>query len=86
MKENKTWREYIKDVGGSKVAVGMGVKYPTVHKYIKPGSKTLPRSLAGNLCRVMKTHLRAREYKKFLDSLSAEATEDFIQTPQLESK
>jgi len=67
-----TWREQIKNIGGSKVARAMGVKYPTVHKYIKPGSDTLPRGKTRLLCRAMRQFLTDDEFEHFLNSLSSE--------------
>lgn len=67
------WREKIKTVGGSKVAERMGVKYPTILRYIRPGSKTIPRRLSADLCEAMKVFLTKREYREFVESLSSEA-------------
>lgn len=71
-----TWREQIKAIGGNKIARGMGVKYPTVYRYIKPGSKTLPRTLTKKLCKAVEPHLTRREYKDFLNSLSNDVTRE----------
>ena len=66
------WRQQIDKVGVNKVAKAMGVKYPTVYKYITPGSKTLPRGKSKDLCDAMRLFLTAHEYKHFKQSLSDE--------------
>lgn len=71
---NKTWREQIKSIGGSRVANMMCVKYPTVYRYIKDGSKILPREMSKPLCDAMEKYLTAREYQQFKKSLQSEMT------------
>lgn len=69
-----TWREQIKSIGGNKVAKAMHVKYPTVYKYIKPGSSAIPRDKIKSLCDAMELLLNKKQYKQFISSLTSEMT------------
>lgn len=74
MTPSMNWRQQISAVGPNKVAKAMNVKYPTVYKYIKPGSVALPRGKSKDLCDAMEVFLSRREHKAFVQSLSLEMT------------
>lgn len=73
-----TWREMIVKVGTGTVAKEMGVKFPTVHRWSKPGSRGFPRpgphGEMKSLIPAMQRLLSKEDFIAFLDSLSEEIT------------
>jgi len=67
-----SWRQQIVEVGPSKIANAMNVKYPTVYKYIRPGSKTVPRDKLKDLCAAMALFLSQEDIEQFRRSLALE--------------
>ena len=64
------WRNEIKKIGGAKVALDMGVKYPTVSRYFRPGTKTFPKGMMKPLCSTVKKYLTDKEFEEFLNSMA----------------
>ena len=64
------WRETIKNIGVAVVARGLGVKYPTVYKWTKPGSKTMPTLHPELLDFIFRYHRHL--YKAFCASITSE--------------
>lgn len=73
-----TWREQIENIGVNKVAQEMGVKYPTVYKYVNPEVKAFPDNrkdgMMKPLCSAMSRLLTPEEFVEFMNSLSSEIT------------
>lgn len=80
-----TWRELITKVGTARVAKEMGVKFPTVHRWSKPGARGFPRPGVNggmkDLIPAMHKLLSAEDFLLFMNSLSSEITGFGIERP-----